>query len=264
MRMPGARAALVEWGLLLCRAALYCIKVKLFDHVAPLLKICLVVCQDLLPAVNHSTIEVIRLTAVALYRQERLAEAEAFQRQVRAICRRLFGEEHIRTLRSMFVLAATLSQQMRWEEAERLFVQTKEICVRVLVKGHPLMVKVMATLALLYCSQARPQEAEELALHAKSLGTRSHRVTSEALGESEIALTIIHAERNGLQMSIEVARSFLGLFVSSCGSNHPSTPMAMAFVAECLGNQGLVTEFTEILERLREGSGRGSSLIRRR
>ena len=65
-----------------------------------------------------------------------IKEAEELKLQVMQTRKRVFGEEHPKTLTSMGNLAITYKNQRQWKEAEELGIQVLKVRQRVLGEEH--------------------------------------------------------------------------------------------------------------------------------
>jgi hypothetical protein len=94
--------------------------------------------------------------------QGRYAEAEAIEREVLAVRRRVLGAEHPNTLTSASHLACSLSNQGRHAEAEQIEREVLELQKRVLGGEHPDMLATANNLAMTLSYQGKHAEAERI------------------------------------------------------------------------------------------------------
>ncbi len=96
-----------------------------------------------------------------------IADAENLSTKAMKTRKKLFGQEHNKTLRSMTLLGLAYQLGGRLKEAEELQAQVLETRSRVPGAEHPSTISSMDNLASIYGNQGRWKEAEELGLHLR-------------------------------------------------------------------------------------------------
>ncbi len=164
--------------------------------------------------------------AATMHDQGRVAEAEALQRQVLEIQKRVSGPEHLETLHSMGNLAATMREQVRAAEAEALLQQVLEIQKRVLGLERPETLRSMGNQAAAISDQGRAAEAEALNQQVLEIWRRvsglEYPDTLIALHNLALTLGAQGKTRDALTLMLSCYNSLM----EKCGVDHSYTKKA--------------------------------------
>ncbi|KAG9123041.1 hypothetical protein FRC07_000316 [Ceratobasidium sp. 392] len=178
----------------------------------------------------------------------RWKEAEALQREVVAIGKRVRGSEHPETLISMNNLALTYSNQGRQSEAEVLQREVLEVGKRVWGKERPDTLISMGNLALTYSKQGRWDEAEVLQREVVEVGkqVRGNEHPETLMSMNNLALT--YSRQGRWDEAEALQREVVEVGKRVRGNGHPDTLIAMGNLAATYSKQGRWDE-AEALER---------------
>lgn len=182
------------------------------------------------------------------WKQYKLAEAIAFERQALEKRRLVLGAEHEDTLFSQLNLGLFLSESGQVDEAETVLRQAIEACCRTLGPDHHHTLHGQNDLAVLLCTRGRLQESVELdrqtlAGRRCSLGV-DHPDTLRSMGNLATGLARVgkFAESEALQrQALEARRRVLG-------AQHEEVLWSQINLGRVLGSQGKFHE-SEILFR---------------
>ena len=165
------------------------------------------------------------------------AEAERIRREVLDVERRVFGEEHPRTLASTGLLAQLLSNlppdQRKYAEAERIGREVLGVSRRVLGEEHQITLISASSLALSLFYQRKFAEAERIGREVLDVQRRvfGEEHKSTLTDATNLALSIAlqgkHAEAEAMLQAVHQAQQRL------LGSAHPCT-VATVECLECV------------------------------
>jgi tetratricopeptide (TPR) repeat protein len=168
---------------------------------------------------------------------------------------RLYGREHVDTIRAMSNLAATLDNQGKLDEAASMKREALEKMRRIFGDEHPDTIKVMNNLANTFrnlgkLDEAAPIQRKVLEKRRKILGDE-HPDTITAM--SNLAITLGNLGK--LNEAASINREVLEKRRKILGDEHPDTITAMSNLAVTLGNLGKLDEAAsmnrEVLEKMR-------------
>ncbi|PBK60313.1 FabD/lysophospholipase-like protein [Armillaria solidipes] len=163
-----------------------------------------------------------------------------------ALQKKLYGEEHPKTLLAMSNLAATYESQSRWKEAEELYLHVLPLRKRLLREEHPDTLITMSRLAFTYRSQSRWKETEELQLQVLTLRKKKigeeYPKTLDAM--SNLAAT--YESQSRWKEAEELRLHMLVLQKKIFGEKHPKTLLAISKLASIYQSQGRLNEAEEL------------------
>ncbi len=136
---------------------------------------------------NIETMHAKQRLAWTLFQQGRFTEAEAQQRSLIEVERRVLGAENEQTIGTMGDLATTLSEERKLPEAEKLQRDVREIQKKALGPEAPYTLASMDNLAATLLYEGRAEEAEKLERQTLEIQRRAHGVEN---------LTTIHYMMN--------------------------------------------------------------------
>jgi tetratricopeptide (TPR) repeat protein len=165
---------------------------------------------------------------------------------------RLYGCEHVDTIRAISNLATTLSYQGKLDEAASIEREVLEKMRRILGDEHPNSISTMNNLAVILGNQGKLNEAasikrEVLEKRRRILGDE-HPDTITAM--SNLAITLGNLGK--LDEAASMKRKVLEKMRTILGDEHPDTITAMNNLAVTLSDQGKLDEAASIQREVLE------------
>lgn len=178
---------------------------------------------------NHVfTARSLHMVAIALWRKQKLIEAEGLLNKAADISKSVLGEDHEETMRCMADLTLILRHQGRWNEAEE--IQRKVLTYRKTAFGEMKeeTLRSMYNLTLTITAQKRWKEAEELqvktlTLCRSALGNE-HQLTIRVMG----ALAVTYAQLGRWAEAEKLSMETVAYAKIVFGLQHPLTLLAIA------------------------------------
>ncbi|MCA8948652.1 MAG: serine/threonine protein kinase [Planctomycetes bacterium] len=194
-----------------------------------------------------------RRVLATVYRQEqRLADAERENREILALSRSAFGDEHVDTLTAANNLGLTLTNLGRYDEAERLLADVYRARRRLLGVDHDHTLVSMCNLGLLYYNLGRHGEAAPLIKGELDLCTAKNGEedpgTLISMNNWANLLDATGRREEALEQHERICR----ISAKVCGERHPRTLDALISRAVILYNLDRWDETRELLATLRE------------
>ncbi|MCA9283860.1 MAG: serine/threonine protein kinase [Phycisphaerales bacterium] len=193
--------------------------------------------------------------AWAVHYQGRTAEAEDLFRESLSVNRKLFGDEHPRTLVSQLNLAAILDYLGKSDEAESTYVATSEGLAKVLGPEHPTTLSSRQSLGELYLKSGRPERARPILEEAQRAAERTlgpdHSLAISLLAD----LGWVHRAREEWEDADRYYRETLARRVRSLGDDNPHTIRSRWQLARILVDRGQFAE-AETVARAALDAGR--------
>jgi len=176
---------------------------------------------------------------LALLLRERgdFAAAETIQRQVLALDRQHFDDNHPNLAYSLMSLGEVLSENGQRAEAERVFAEALEIRRAILAPGHPDLIKSLGSLALTrsrrgHYAQAEPLLREAVALSREHLGR--HRILAGRLDD----LGWLLRDLGRYDEALELHREALEIKLEVLGPQHKNTGITYMHLARSHQGRG--------------------------
>ncbi len=179
--------------------------------------------------------------------------AESLYRQVLALNRRVYGDEHPETSHSRRALALTLISQAKPEEARTLLRQTLAVQKKTLPHDHPDIAATLNDLALAYTrtadyAAAEPLYREGLARELASHGQEDHADTATLLYNLAGAVQ----NQGRLEEAAELHEKALRMRTAVYGGKHLYVAQVLGALARLRSDQGRHAEALTLASRALE------------
>ncbi|KAJ8105580.1 hypothetical protein OPT61_g10088 [Boeremia exigua] len=195
---------------------------------------------------NKQYLKLAQRCGMTLYHDGRYKEAEELLIQVVERRKKVFGDEHLKTLNSMSALSVIYQIQGRWEEAKDLEVQVSEIRKRELGNEHYNTLASLNNLAMAYDGLRRFDEAEELQVQVVE---RVKRVLCDedpcTLGYMA-NLAVIYDKQGKTTKAMELIMQVMQTRKRVLGDKHPETLDSVRSLAMCYARQGQCEKAEEL------------------
>ena len=195
-----------------------------------------------LPDGHKTRLSVASALGACLVDHGRYSEAEAIQRELFSVRKRLHGEEHSYTLTAAGSLASTLMLQHKHSEAEVLQRAMLTVMKRAHILDHPYLISTSARFATALSLQGKHAEAEKVKreLLAANKKLKGHEHPDTLAVAQDLALSLAdqgkHVEAEDMRREVLLAQKRV------LGVGHPDTMLTARVLASTLSRQGKALE----------------------